>query len=271
MQSVLLHIQNDEDLDAKLQAALAIVRASKGHLSCLHVTPINAYVAFDGFGGPFVMSGVLDALQENEDKMRARIEGHLAHEDVSWDYTQITSEPTYAIVSKSALSDLIILGRGHHVGTTAYPGISLLGDVLAATRSPIMVQPSKQNSFDPLGAAVVAWNGSFEAANAMRFALPMLKMASAVHIVTIEGDAEYEFPSISASEYLSRHDIPSELHVQKADKKSIADTLISAAELLKGSYIVMGGYGHSRAREYLFGGVTRHMLLHSPVPILVAR
>ena len=74
MKSVLLHVQNDGDLDAKLQAALAIVRASNGHLSCLHVTPINAYVAFDGFGGPFVMSGVLDALQENEDKMRASIE-----------------------------------------------------------------------------------------------------------------------------------------------------------------------------------------------------
>jgi nucleotide-binding universal stress UspA family protein len=271
MKSVLLHVQNDEYLDAKLQAALAIVRASKGHLSCLHITPINAYVAFDGFGGSFVMSGVLDALQENEDKIRARIEGHLTHEDVSWDYTQKTGEPTHALVSKSGLADLIVLGRGHHVGTSAYPGISFLGDVLAAARSPIMVQPARQESFDPMGPAVVAWNGSFEAANALRFAVPMLKMASAVHIVAIEGEAEYTFPSTSASEYLSRHDIPSELHVQKADKKSIADTLISSAQLLKASYIVMGGYGHSRAREYLFGGVTRHMLLHSPVPIFIAR
>jgi nucleotide-binding universal stress UspA family protein len=271
MKSVLLHVQNDEDLDAKLQAALAIVRASNGHLSCLHVTPLNAYVAFDGFGGPFIMSGVLDALQENESKMRARIEGHLAHEDVSWDYAQVTGEPTHAIVSKSALADLIVLGRSHHVGTNAYPGISLLGDVLAAARSSILVQPSKQNNFDPLGPALVAWNGSFEAANAMRFALPMLAMASVVHIVSIEGDTEYDFPSVSASEYLSRHGITSELHLQKADKKSIADALISAAALLNASYVVMGGYGHSRVREYLFGGVTRHMLLHSPVPIFISR
>jgi nucleotide-binding universal stress UspA family protein len=271
MKSVLLHVQNDEDLDAKLQAALAVVRASKGHLSCLHITPINAYVAFDGFGGTFVMSGVLDALQENEDEIRIRVEGHLAHEDVSWDYTQITGEPTHAIVSKGALADLIVLGRGHHIGTTAYPGISLLGDVLAVTRSLVLVQPAKQSNFDPLGPAVIAWNGSFEAANALRFALPMLAMASALHIVTIEGDTEYKFPSVSASEYLSRHGITSELHIQKAEKKSIADALISAAELLNSSYIVMGGYGHSRAREYLFGGVTRNMLLHSPVPIFIAR
>ncbi len=271
MKSVLLHVQNDENLDAKLQAALAIVRASEGHLSCFHVTPINAYVAFDGFGGPFVMTGVLDALQENEDKMRARIEGHLAHEDVSWDYAQITGEPTHAIVSKSALADLIVLGRSHHVGTSAYPGISMLGDILAATRSPILVQPAKQNSFDPLGPALVAWNGSFEAANALRFALPMLAMSSGVHILTIEDDKEYDFPSVSASEYLSRHGITSDLHVQKADKKSIADAIISAAGLLNASYVVMGGYGHSRAREYLFGGVTRNMLLHSPVPIFIAR
>ncbi len=271
MKSVLLHVQNDGDLDAKLQAALAVVRASKGHLSCLHVTPINAYVAFDGFGGPFVMSGVLDALQENEDKMRARIEMQLAQEDVSWDYNQITGEPTHAIVSKSALADLIVLGRGHHIGTTAYPGISLLGDVLAAARSSILVQPADRTIFDPLGPAVIAWNGSFEAANAVRFAVPMLAMASAVHIVTIECDTEPPFPSVSASEYLSRHGITSELHVRQADKKSIVDTLISAAESLNASYIVMGAYGHSRAREFLFGGVTRTLLKDCPIPLIMGR
>jgi nucleotide-binding universal stress UspA family protein len=271
MKSVLLHVQNDGDLDAKLQAALAIVRASSGHLSCLHVTPINAYVAFDGFGGPFVMSGVLDALEENEEKMRVRIEELLAQEDIPWDYTQITGEPTHSIVSKSALADLIVLGRGHHIGTTAYPGISLLGDVLAAARSSILVQPAGQQVFDPVGPAVVAWNGSFEAANAMRLAVPMLAMASAVHIVTIECDTEYPFPSVTASEYLSRHGISSELHVQKADKKSIVDALISATELLNASYIVMGAYGHSRAREFLFGGVTRTLLKESPIPLILGR
>lgn len=270
MKSVLLHIQDDNGLEARLQAALAIVRATNGHLSCIHVTPINAYVAFDGFGGVFVMSDILKTLEENETKIRVQIEERLAHEDVSWDYNQITADTTQMLVSHGALNDLIIVGRGRHLETTAALGIAIIGDILHATRTPLLIQPEKQNSFDPLGPALVAWNGSFESANAMRFALPILKLASAVHIVTVEDQKETPFPSVTASEYLSRHGISSDLHSQNVDSRSVGDALIEAAETLGASYLVMGAYGHSRAREYLFGGVTRHMLKGCPIPLLIA-
>jgi nucleotide-binding universal stress UspA family protein len=270
MKSVLLHVQDDNGLEARLQAALSIVRATNGHLSCIHVTPVNAYVAFDGFGGVFVMGDIVKALDEHEAKMRTRIEERLAHEDVSWDYHQITADPSHALVSRGALNDLIVVGRGRHHETAAVPGITTIGDILHTTRTPMLIQPEKLDSFDPLGPAVVAWNGSFEAANAMRFALPLLKLASAVHILTVEDQKDTAFPSVAASQYLSRHGISSELHTQTADSKSVADTLIASVLMLKARYLVMGAYGHSRAREYLFGGVTRYMLKDCPVPLLIA-
>jgi nucleotide-binding universal stress UspA family protein len=270
MKSVLLHVQDDHGLEARLQAALSIVRATDGHLSCLHVTPINAYVAFDGFGGVFMMSNIMKALEEQETKIQKRIEERLAHEDVSWDYSQITAEPTHTLVSHGALNDLIVVGRGRHHETAALPGITMIGDLLHATRTPLLIQPEKKDGFDPLGPAVLAWNGSFEAANAMRFVLPLLKQASAVHIVTVEDKKETAFPSVAASKYLSRHGISTELHTQKSDSKSVGDALIASTQMLKASYLVMGAYGHSRAREYLFGGVTRHMLKDCPVPLFIA-
>jgi nucleotide-binding universal stress UspA family protein len=270
MKSVLLHVQDDNGLEARLQAALSIVRTTKGHLSCIHVTPINAYVAFDGFGGVFVMGDILKSLEEHESKMQMRIEARLAHEDISWDYSQITAEPVQAVVSHGALNDLIVVGRGRHNETAAVLGITMLGDILHATHTPMLIQPDAQDSFDPLGPAIVAWNGSFEAANALRYALPLLARSSAVHIVTIEDQKETAFPSVTASEYLSRHGISSELHTQKADSKSVGDALIASAQMLKASYLVMGAYGHSRAREYLFGGVTRTMLKDCPLPLLIA-
>jgi nucleotide-binding universal stress UspA family protein len=270
MKSVLLHVQDDDGLEARLQAALSLVRATNGHLSCLHVTPINAYIAFDGFGGAFVIGDIMKALEDQETKMRKQIEERLSLEDVSWDYVQITAEPTHTLVSHGALNDLIVVGRGRHHETAALLGITMIGDVLHATRTPLLIQPEKQESFDPLGPAVVAWNGSFEAANAMRFVLPLLKQASAVHIVTVEDQKDTAFPSVAASEYLSRHGIPTELHTQKADSKSVGEALIASAQMLKASYLVMGAYGHSRAREYLFGGVTRHMLKDCPVPLFIA-
>jgi nucleotide-binding universal stress UspA family protein len=134
-----------------------------------------------------------------------------------------------------------------------------------------MVVPEGKTVFAPVGPATVGWNGSFEAANALRAALPMLKQASAVHVVTIGEDKDLDFPSLDASEYLSRHGVKTELHSETRGSKSVAEKLITTAEGLGASYLVMGGYGHSRAREYWFGGVTRSVLKECPVPLILSR
>ncbi len=271
MKSVLLHVQDDDGLESRLQAALAIVRASGGHLTCLHVTPVNAYVAFDGFGGMFVMSDVLKALDEQETKMRAKIEAHLAHEDVAWTYEQTTADPTASVVSYGALADLIVLGRSRHSTTAAYPAMAMFGDVLKASRTPIMVFPETVKSFDPLGPAAVGWNGSFESANALRAAMPLLEQASAVNLVSIDETRDFDFPPLNASEYLSRHDVHAEMISETAGSLTVAKKLIATAQALGVSYLVTGGYGHSRAREYWFGGVTRSLLEECPIPIILSR
>ncbi len=271
MKSVLLHVQADDGLDTRLQAALSVVRASSGHLTCLHVTPINAYVAFDGFGGVFAMHDIMKVLDEQEAAMRDKIEAQLSREDVSWSYEQTTADPIYSLVSHGALNDLIVVGRSRHGKTTAYPAMTMFGDILKSCRTPILVYPESKKSYDPLGPAVVGWNGSFEAANALRAALPLLKKASRVHIVTIGEDKELDFPPLDASEYLSRHDIKTELHTETRGSRTVAEKLIAVAQALDASSLVMGAYGHSRAREYWFGGVTRSVLTECPVPLILAR
>jgi nucleotide-binding universal stress UspA family protein len=271
MKSVLLHVQDDDGLESRLQAALSIVRASAGHLLCLHVTPINAYVAFDGFGGVFAMNDIMKVLDEQEAAMRSKIEGHLAREDVSWSYEQTAADPTYSLVSHGALADLIVLGRLRHSQTAAYSAMAMIGDILKASRTPILIQPEKNKVFDPFGTAIVAWNGSFEAANSMRLALPLLKLASAVHIVSIGEDKDLDFPALDASEYLSRHEIPTELVSEAKGSRTVAEKLVAVAQARGASYLVMGGYGHSRAREYWFGGVTRSVLQDCPIPLLMSR
>ena len=62
--TILVHVQNDGTVESRLEAALSLARAYRAHIECLHVTPIQAYVAFDGFGGVFVMNKVIDALED---------------------------------------------------------------------------------------------------------------------------------------------------------------------------------------------------------------
>jgi nucleotide-binding universal stress UspA family protein len=270
MKSIMVHIQDDLGMEARLQAALSIARATSGHVSCLHVTPISLYIASDGITGAYMMPNFAKALDEIEAKIRARIEDHLKNEDVSWDYEHVDGDAAQEIVARSSLADLIVMGRYHH-RETRYTPVALIGDVLQSARVPILVQPQDLTRLDVFGPAVVAWNGSFEAANALRSALPLLQMASAVHVVTVEEPTEHMLPSLAASTYLSRHGIASEIHARSASDKKVEGAIKETAEVMGAAYIVMGGYGHSRAREYLFGGVTRSLLKECSVPLILAR
>jgi nucleotide-binding universal stress UspA family protein len=270
MKSVLLHVQDDDTLEQRLQAALAMTRASGGHLSCLHVTPVSAYVAFDGFGGVFVMSEVVAALEDSANAIRRKVEDHLAKEDVSWDYEEVTGEPVHVIVQRAALADILVSGRDIPRGTAAKRAVGLLGDLLQKARIPILLPPGEGDPPDMNGTALIAWDGSYESANAVRQCVPLLQIAGDVRAIHIEQQDDGRFPSTALMEYLSRHDISAELQVVARGSHSVGETIIDEARRIGAAYVVLGGYGHSRAGEAVFGGVTRDFLKDSPVTLILA-
>lgn len=274
--TILIHVQNDETVDTRLETALALARAYSAHIECLHVTPIQAYVAFDSFGGVFVMNKVIDALEEQETALRAKIEAKLGNEDVSWNYAQVTGDIPNQLISHAALADLLVTGREPHRSDYVGSAIGLLGDLISRSRTPVFVPGHGKKPCDPTGPALIAWDGSYEAANAVRSSIGMLKRASNVHVVQVTEEKEETFPSTRLVEYLSRHDIHAELTVEPVEdmqdvREYVPDILVARAMAVNAAYMVMGGYNHSRIGEYVFGGVTRTMLSASPIPIVIAR
>ncbi len=271
VKTILLHVQNDKSLDTRLETALSLARACEAHLSCLHVTPIEAYVAFDSFGGVFVMNDVIKALDEEEQALQAKIEKELRNEDVSWDYQQITGNVPAQLISHAALADLVVTGREPHRADFAGPALRIMGELLHRARTPLFIPDDKGGPVDPTGVALIAWNGSFEAANAVRSAIGLLKVASDVRVLQVEEEKDEAFPGTRLLEYLSRHGIHAELtRATQEDEQPIAGSLMAYANAVDAGYIVMGGYSHSRIREYVFGGVTRTLLSGSTVPLLIA-
>ncbi|MEH6758049.1 MAG: universal stress protein [Parasphingorhabdus sp.] len=270
MKSVLLYINDDTGLEARLQAALDLTRAIGGHLNCLRANPYNPQMAFDGVTGMSVVYDVAKLTREADEKLRSYIEGRMADEDVPWDYEEANASPARGLARHSALADIMVLSSASGDRNNVLP-VGILGDVLFNTQVPALVQPDDMKKFDATGTAIVAWNGSFESGNALRAAVPLLQLASAVHIVTVDEDKDHDLPPLAASEYLSRHGITSEIHSMSAKKPSVQEVLLSTIDALKASYLVMGAYGHSRAREFLFGGVTRSLFLDCPVPLIVSR
>lgn len=275
VKTILLHVQNDKSLETRLEVALSLARACGAHLSCLHVTPIEAYVAFDSFGGVFVMNDVIKTLEEEEQALRTKVEKDLRNEDVSWDYEQVTGNVSSQIVSHAALADMVVTGREPHRADFAGPAIGIMGDLLHRARTPLFIPGDKGSPIDPTGVALIAWKGTFEAANAVRSAVGLLKIASHVRVLHVSEQKDEAFPSTRLLEYLSRHGIHAELTVEPTPKgdgsrEFVSGSLMAHAAAVNAAYIVMGGYSRSRISEYVFGGVTRTLLGGCTVPLLIA-
>jgi nucleotide-binding universal stress UspA family protein len=268
MKAVLLYANEDSGLQTRLEAALDLVRLFDGHLLCVQVTPYDSFIMGDPFGGVYALPSVVEAVQETEDRHRAGLEAKLRSEGVSWDWLHFDGQPAQIVVDRSRLSDVIVVTPATEDGGYDGPG-GLAADVALHARTPVLAVPNGKLGIDLLRPAVVAWNGSQESCNALRLTTSLLAKAPRVHVVTVT-EGETEFPSTYAAKYLARHGLEAELHDWPREGRTIAEALIDAAAVLNASHVVMGAYGHSRFRETMLGGVTRDMLLHSQVPLLLA-
>lgn len=272
MKTILLHVSDEATLDHRLQSALAVARCFGSHLRCLQVTPMEAYVAMNGLGGMFVMGDLLKAIEDSEATLRRTLEERLPREGVSWDFQQTTGSVAHALASYAALCDLVVTSRIPENAPHAFPG-SNVADIVQQCRTPVLVPAPDGTVFDPLAPVLIAWNRSFEAAHAIKGALPLLRQAAEVHVLTVvHTDSERpDFPGTMLLEYLSRHDVHAELHEDAAPRHDVADRIVSGAREVGAGTVVMGAYGHSRIGEYWLGGVTRRLLRDAPVAVITGR
>lgn len=259
IRSILFHVHDDEGLESRLQSALSMARACSAHLKLLQVVPVEAYTVTDVYGGAFVSGEIVEALQQEADKLRLRIEEHLRKEDVSWNFECVTSAIVPELLQNAAFSDLIFIGRQPHFHEFSRTGLSLLGELVCSARTPICIPGEGARTFDPFGRAVIAWNGSIEAANTVRETIALLKMAADVRVVRFTENKGTLLGDTDLLEYLSRHDVHAQLETHLAGTDA-ATGLVDFGRKVGAEYLVMGGYSHSRAGEFLFGGVTRELL-----------
>lgn len=268
MKTVLLYANEDSGLESRLQAALDVARAFDAHILCVQATPFDAFVMGDPFGGVHALPTILEEVRRAEAAHRARIERRLEVEGVGWNWARFDGAPAHIVVDRARLADLIVLSLPQK-GQDYNGPLSMVGDVSLHARAPVLAVPPASRSVDLLGAGLVAWNGAAESSNALRLSVPLLKRASAVHIVTV-CEEDGDFPATDAAEYLARHGLGCELHEWPRGDCTVAAALRDAAKVLRAGYVVMGAYGHSRVRESVLGGTTRDMLDYSDVPLLLA-
>ncbi|HKY80346.1 MAG TPA: universal stress protein [Sphingobium sp.] len=270
MTSILLHIHDDSGSESRLQAACDIARATDGHIHCVQVTALPGLLASDVYGGSSMAPAMMAELHEIDARMRARMEDRLRRESVSWDWRQVDGDIVHGLLSASSLSDYIVVSLPPGPRREMSDPLHLAADLALGGRTPVIAVPPTARGLKITGRAMIAWDGSQESSAALRLTTPLLRLAEEVHVVTVEEAGKYPFPATDAPEYLCRHGVKAQCHTWPQDGRTVEATLRAAIGVLEPNWMAMGAFGHSRLREFVFGGVTRTMLREVHIPLVLA-
>lgn len=157
------------------------------------------------------------------------------------------------------------------------PGKKTLEVVLPETAlfgsgRPVLVVPYIQKAGMKLDRTLICWDGSRTAARAIGDAMPFLVRTKSIDVLSVmkSETTRNELPGADIAHHLARHNLKVDFKRIVANDQDIGNTILSAAADLDSDMIVMGGYGHSRLREFVLGGATRAILNTMTVPVLMS-
>lgn len=263
MKDILVLVHHDAGQDARLRAAVDLVRRLDGHLTCLDVTKLPAT-----FGTEFTAGAILlEQESSREHRNRDIVQSWLARQGVTWNWLDCTGSLASSVIDAAGLADLIVLNR--RLDDAIWPDMrEVTATVLMHLHNPIVAMPEDAAGF-AFDRGLVAWDGKPAAAAAVRAAIPLLQLASEVEIFIVEEGAD-AIASDALLGYLQRHEITASVRVVDRGRHEVAELVLDASARFRADYIVTGGYSHGRLAE-LFGGVARALLSKSRVPLVLSR
>ncbi|WP_068318708.1 universal stress protein [Polycladidibacter hongkongensis] len=184
--------------------------------------------------------------------------------------TVITGGSLEPILQQARMTDVVVVGQDNPEQPEPMREV-VIESLLFESGVPTLLVPYISQGKFSCKNVVVAWDGSPTAARAVHAALPILEMAEKVTIVIVnKGKPVDGEPGADLATYLARHNLKVTVDVITKPPVSVADSLLNYVSENDVDMLVMGGYGHSRMREYIIGGATRDILSSMTVPVLMA-
>ena len=274
---------SDRD-NAVFASALAVARRFSAHIEFLHVRPdaMAAAVAISAdSGGATMVGGLVERLEEDatrrEEKARGLVQGFCQREGLalsdnpseaqgpSAEWLRETGAEPYWIAERGRAGDLLVIGRpGQDEGVS----LETIEGALIDSGRPLLIPAAAPLAALP-DTVAIAWKPSPQAARALTAASPFLDIAKQIVIMTVaEDQPELEEAADRLMAALRWRGAVSVRHLQPGAQSGPEALLSAAAE--HAALLVMGGYGRSRLRQWIFGGFTLHVLRGAEVPVLMA-
>jgi len=277
LREILLHLDAAAPAAARLDFAAHLAKRSGAHLVGLHMLDLAVPIIAGDMGGGAALAGLMEGMREEAegeaDRIRAMFEERLAREGLSGEWRMLEG-PTVALMAENGrYADLIVLGQTDP-DVPRPGGRALIEAALFETGRPVLVVPY---AAAPAGAprhAMIAWNASREASRAVHDALPVLALMERVTVLVVEPEAtpgaHGQEPGADIARHLARHGLRVEVRRAVAPDIAVGEVILNTIAEEQVDLLVMGGYGHSRLREFMLGGTTRSLLGAMTAPVLMS-
>jgi nucleotide-binding universal stress UspA family protein len=266
IKSILLHLANDPGHRSRLAVALDLARRHGATIRALFAEPTGDMpdaVAGRGSSYAFV-SESREAARRTADTLSKELARICGRDGISCEWLDEPGDPAALLARFALMADLVIVGRGPADNGLEPDLCEALPGELAC---PLLAVPENWAG-DPVGRRVlVAWKSGLPTARALHGALPLLCAAESAAVLTVGGEAEALDPVLR---YLALHGVHAEPR-REANDREAGEVILRLAGELGADLLVMGSYGHARAREMILGGATRHVVTHMRLPVLFAR
>jgi nucleotide-binding universal stress UspA family protein len=266
LRTILVHADSDRHLSARFALAATLGETHDARLIVVYPlrVPAAAMLFADSAGAPGVQAQ-LEAEQEQAANLRARIADRLSRKHVTWEWRTLQGQPHQVLAAASTGADLIVMGQDERD-----PDSSLMATVALTAGRPVLGVPSS-GALPTCGTRIlVAWNGTREATRAAHDALPLLQTAEQVILFAATSDGEHGATTMDAAAHFAAHGCKIDVRRASLDGRDAGAAIMNAAAEAGADLIVMGAYGHSRLREWVFGGATRTILQSMTVPVLMS-
>lgn len=275
---LLVVLDSEASSRGRIEVAAMLAERFTAHIVGLYPLAISEAARHFGYYDPALLDPFFRELQERSrqaaDKQREVFEHVTRLRDLSAEWRALPTGPDADAALHARYVDLTILGqldpdRGDADMIRPHPE-----HVTLASGRPVLVVPYAGH-FETVGQRIlIGWNATREAARAVNDAMPLLAAADVVSVLTVdprEGPNRHgQLPGADIALHLARHGVKAQIERTVSADLTVGDVLLSRAADLGADLLVMGCYGHSRARELLLGGATLTLLRSMTIPVFLS-
>jgi nucleotide-binding universal stress UspA family protein len=279
LKDILVHLDGAPRSKIRLDVAAKLATQCGAHVIGVHVIDIPSANYFYGAAMPFVPTNpeeIVGRMRADATEAAAPIEAAfrdcMRRNGLQGEWRLVEGSPAAMVALHARYADMTVVGQPNSYEPQDSDAITVT-TVMTSGR-PVLAIPFA-GDFPTLGERVlVAWNASREAARAVNDALPLIAAAKQVTVLAINPQRGIgglgDVPAADIALHLARHGVKAEAAHTVAKDISDGEALLSYAADIGADLIVSGAYGHSRARELVFGGVTRTLIAEMTAPVLLS-